>query len=207
MSIENEIFKEDCSYSSNKLDEFMNEHYESLANPVIKAFLKEDRHFRLFASAICFPTPENKKRLDTVFKMFFSEIRFLKYISKIIHYYSIDFDRVRRKYEDLYPLILDEPVNSDDNKTTFKDFIITEDYENEEKLTGDHSHLEDHIENKILFKAYKKLTTRQKEILQLAYIKDLTDTEIGKQLSISQQAVSKIHKKALSNLFKSMARG
>lgn len=45
-----------------------------------------------------------------------------------------------------------------------------------------------------------RLTDKQKEILYLAYVKRLTDTEIGIVLNKSQQAVSKTHKKALKNI-------
>ena len=48
--------------------------------------------------------------------------------------------------------------------------------------------------------ALYSLTEKQKQIINLVYIKGFSDTEIGQLLNISQQAVSKTHKKALKNI-------
>ncbi|MGE7692079.1 sigma factor-like helix-turn-helix DNA-binding protein [Lysinibacillus sp. NPDC097214] len=52
----------------------------------------------------------------------------------------------------------------------------------------------------ILHNALNSLTKKQKEFINLAYVEELSDTEIGLKLNKTQQAVSKTHKKALENM-------
>lgn len=62
--------------------------------------------------------------------------------------------------------------------------------------------LEDYIESPIIYKAVKTLTKKQKIILHYAYIKQYKVVEIAKLLGLSQQAVSKARKDAITRLRK-----
>lgn len=46
----------------------------------------------------------------------------------------------------------------------------------------------------------QQLTVKQKEVIDLAYVKGLSDTEIGKKLGKTQQAISKLHKNAFKKI-------
>src|SRR5690554_2777892 len=91
---------------------------QCIHNSLIKEFLSNDANFDLFVKAQKSPTNENMEKLDTAFKMFFSEIRFIKYLSKTIYFFSIDFDKFKRKYDRLYRLIMDQPLEEYDIKST-----------------------------------------------------------------------------------------
>ncbi|WP_376738452.1 sigma factor-like helix-turn-helix DNA-binding protein [Priestia aryabhattai] len=60
--------------------------------------------------------------------------------------------------------------------------------------------LEDYIENPSLYLSIKKLSSKQKKILYLAYIKDLKDVEIARYLNVSQQYITRTRNKTLLKL-------
>lgn len=68
--------------------------------------------------------------------------------------------------------------------------------ENEENATVDLLALKDTI---------KKLKPKEREIIQLRYFEEKTQTEIAKQVGVSQVQVSRIEKKALENIRREMS--
>jgi len=60
--------------------------------------------------------------------------------------------------------------------------------------------LEQHIQHPMLFKAIQSLNQRQQQILYLAYVLNISDTEISKKLNVTQQAVSKSKNNALAKV-------
>lgn len=127
----------------------------------------------------------------------YTEIKINKYISKIIYYESINFDKKERKIQSRFPLILDKPLMEQDESVTLKDIIPSE-YKVEYKVNS--MRIEDHIECPKLLQAIKKLTQRQREVIGLAYIVNLSDTDIAKKSGVSQQAITKIRRKSLEKL-------
>lgn len=189
-------------------DRYQEKHHKLLSNPVMKDFLKEEEHLRQFVQAICFPTNENKDRLNELFKQFYSEIRLIKYFSTILRNNSINYDKKQRKNKDRYPLILDQPVSyGDDDHMTLASLIPSENTAIVYMLTENSSHLEEYIDHPQLYRALKQLTPNQKKIIELAYVQELKDTEIAKLLGVSQQSISKTHKKALNRIRDYLERG
>lgn len=90
--------------------------------------------------------------------------------------------------------ILDKPVKEDGTYTLLD--LLT--FDDTEEINS--SRIEDHISNKQLYSAIQKLTDNQRQILSLAYVSCLNDSEIAEKLNKSQQAVSKSHKRALNKL-------
>ena len=178
-----------------------------LRNPLIKSFLRQDKNLELFKVANENPTGENIKKLDAAFKIFYSEIRFINYISKTIHFFSVDFDKFKRRYNKLYCLILDQPFEKQNSKTVIKDMISSVNTIEEELSIYDFIHFINWIENDKLYNAIKKLTNRQLEVLQLYFLEEKKDTEIAKLLGVTQQAISKICRVALLKLHRNMTGG
>ncbi|WP_228027595.1 sigma factor-like helix-turn-helix DNA-binding protein [Bacillus fonticola] len=83
---------------------------------------------------------------------------------------------------------------------TFKDQLIDPQSEVflDHLLDGDQ--IEGYLEDPILLRAILTLTPKQKEVVNFAYLKGLSDTEIATVLNKTQQAVSKVHKKALEKM-------
>ncbi len=67
-----------------------------------------------------------------------------------------------------------------------------------DQLGYDEKLLDNIVKKKMLKKAYKKLDSRQKEIISKRYFEDKTQMEIASELSISQAQVSRLEKSALS---------
>ncbi|HHY73636.1 MAG TPA: sigma-70 family RNA polymerase sigma factor [Bacillus bacterium] len=123
----------------------------------------------------------------------------LSYFSQYIYYFSINFDKSERKREERYMVILDKPIDDEENITLIDNIAVLETYD---YLTNS-KHIEDYIENVELIKKLRILSQHQKNILSMSYIDDLKDKEIAEILCISQQAVSKTRNKTLEKLRRS----
>lgn len=162
---------------------------------LIKEFLSISEHSALFDSYIQAPTKQKKDILDALFKAFYKKIRAISYLNKSIHFEAKKFDNRLRKDRSRFQLILDKP-SDEESDLTIVDLLIDEtsivSY-NEIPFKK----LEDYIQSPTLVKTIKKLTEKQKEILYLAYIKNMKDVEIAKHLCVSQQSVTKTKNIAL----------
>lgn len=173
-------------------------------NPLLKAFLKELDHLELYTQYCKSPNEWLKKLIDERFIQFYIRIRAIAYFSKIIYFTARHFDKERRKYEKRYALTLDSS-NSDGNgnrgegSNTLKEMIVDESASIRftENLTRE---LDQYIQHPILYKAIQSLNKRQQQILYLAYVLNISDTEISKKLNVTQQAVSKSKNNALAKV-------
>ena len=116
------------------------------------------------------------------------EKKFVSYISSLLHFNSINFDKKIRKYNERYPLIMEDVEESQ--------FGYVEGNAIELDLNG----LESQISDPALHKLFLKLSSREKEILNLTYVENKKDAEIAEKLRISQQSISKTRKNALNKL-------
>ncbi|WFR63964.1 sigma-70 family RNA polymerase sigma factor [Paenibacillus amylolyticus] len=129
-----------------------------------------------------------KKRITPEIKAH-HERKFVSYISSLLHFNSINFDKKIRKHNERNPLIMDD---IEENHIA---------YEDDEKLLGFHLHrLENQISDPNLHKFFLTLSEREKEILNLTYAEEKKDIEISQQLGVSQQSISKTRKNALRKL-------
>lgn len=174
-----------------KLVKFVRDNKSFLNNPLIKNFLSEKDNNQLFKKAICYPFLQNREALDQAFKEFYFSIRFTAYISSTLYFHGINIDKKIRQYKSRFPLHFENSINESTGYYS-KDYMQY--YENFDISPED---ILEHINDFTLYETIKNLNSNQKEILQLAYIKGLTDSEIGLLLEKSQQAVSKSHRKAL----------
>ncbi|WP_339257844.1 sigma-70 family RNA polymerase sigma factor [Paenibacillus sp. FSL R5-0713] len=128
-----------------------------------------------------------KKRITPEIKADY-ERKFVSYISSLLHFNSINFDKKIRKHHERNTLIMDDIEES---------HIAYED----EKLLGSHLHrLENQISDPNLHKFFLTLSEREKEILNLTYAEEKKDIEISQQFGVSQQSISKTRKNALKKL-------
>jgi len=165
---------------------------------VIKAFLKNNQNLNLYLKALNDPSRKHIQKLNQAFQFFYFEIRFRAYVSKNLYFYSINFDKKRKK-ECQSELTLDQPLKIDE-AVTFKDMMIAERNDPILFYIEQTNRIEERIENIHLYHAVKKLTYNQKSILYLAYAQNLSDTEIAIRLNKSQQAVSKARSRAIKKL-------
>ena len=162
---------------------------ELKGNLLFQSFIQEERHWASFMDAM--QDREALNRLNTLFRQYYTEIRFIAYVTKLIRYTAINFDRKRRLGHLRFPLTLDQPVGA---STAWIDLI-----ENP-KTNEETNSFEELFLDKSLFLAYSRLTGKQKEALDLFYRFEYSDTEIARESGISQQAISRRRKRALEKL-------
>lgn len=155
------------------------------------------------------PTKTNEKELDDKFKNHYTKIRFIKYMSTLIHFSAIEYDKKHNSYNKRYPLTLDQPLNSE-NETTMIDILVKHDQDIfndiQDKYT-DSENLTEYFECPYLILAINELKPKQKLILKYKYIDNLKNTEIARMFNDSPQNISKMIKKILKNLRKTVEEG
>lgn len=182
-----------------KIKKFEKENVEFLQNRLVSSFLKIPSNKNAYVETITNPTQENKEKLDTLFKQFYLKVRFISYISTTLKYNSINYDKHLRLIQFRYSTILDAPI-SNDREDTYQNLFANQENAfifDEAFLTAD---IKQQVTCPLLYKALSLLTEKQIEIINLAYVDGLSDTEIARVLNKTQQAISKTHKKALKNI-------
>lgn len=129
-----------------------------------------------------------------MFKLYYEKVRMDAYIFNLIKYYAIDFDKKIKKLNNRYLLSLDKPTIKDE-KLNLIDSIG-----NSIQFTTECKTLRDEITDEIIIRALNSLTDYQYKILDLIYVKNLTQKEIAALVNSSPQNISNIHKKALRKL-------
>ena len=166
---------------------------------IIDCFLSIKENQKLYQLYKEFPTKDNEKKLDNAFRNYFRKIRAISYLNKVIHFESKHFDKIFRRNNERYLLILDRPINTEENISVMSELL--EDYSSNNFVDEIYSeHLEDHFHSLDVINSIKNLTEKQKRILFMYFIKNLKDAEIAKVLKISQQAVSKTRNKAITKI-------
>jgi RNA polymerase sigma factor (sigma-70 family) len=181
-----------------KIEEFFYRNNEQVNNPIIKSFLSDSENLYLVQKAILYPTDSNKKLVDESFQSHYINVRKIKYVSNLIYFFSLDFDKKRRKLQKHTLLIIDKGL-SEEGGTTAKEQI--EDASNEKELNNIVGEgLFDNIGDEQLLKSLQKLTVRKLQILEMIYVKELSIKEIAQMLQTTPQNISNLHRKALNKL-------
>jgi len=167
-------------------------------NKLIEQFLSDEENKRMYQEYLKNPIDKNRRKVNLAFKKYYKEVRTISYLQKVIEFETKRLDKKQRIYEEKHWLILDKPVNDEKKNNLYEIIPDTSVTDNFEEIHFDH--LEDYFENPLILNALAKLTKRQKDILYLAFVKNLKDGEIAKQFVISQQAVTKTKNKALEKL-------
>ncbi|UTR05799.1 sigma-70 family RNA polymerase sigma factor [Alkalihalobacillus sp. LMS6] len=165
---------------------------------MIELFLKDDDHKQLFLTAQRYPTPMNRQALDDAFRHFFTRMKTVQYISKLIKGYSVDFDkRIRNQ-----PLVLslDDDGKTEDS-TSFLQMIQAGDVLTDvEKHIDEEGSITELFTNKQMTKAFTTLKNFQQSILIYSYFYGYQNKEIALILDMSEQRISYNKKRALALL-------
>ncbi|MGX4669835.1 sigma-70 family RNA polymerase sigma factor [Cerasibacillus sp. JNUCC 74] len=173
-----------------KVNKSIDENQKFLEHNVIKSFLSHKKYNQLFLETISYDE----------FKKYYVSIRFTAFISSTLYFNAINYDKRHRKTQNRYQLTLDKLLGVE-QELSFKDLIEDPYSEIEVDSILQSSDIRDYIVDPTLVKAIEKLTDKQKEVIDLAYVTRLSDTEIGAILGKSQQAISKLHKRALKSIY------
>lgn len=183
-------------------NKLLSKNKKKFTNPLINSFFESEENWDLLIRLKENPTKENREKLNESFKRHYFEIRFTSYLSQCIHFYAINYKNKQNKNSFRNLLTIDKTdENGVENKEKIADTIIV----TEEVNLGDD--VSNYIQNEKLYKLINALSIKQKEIINLRFLKGLNDTEIASKLGVSQQAVSKLRKKTLTSLRKAMEKG
>lgn len=183
------------------MNAFLKENKDFMENNIVKSFLQQEKNMSLFCDCICNSDNKSNKELDNKFKEFYFNIRFTTFVATTLYFNAVNFDKRYRKISKRHPLTVDKPIGGEEF-TSFKDYIADDNATIKVENFLHSSQIEDYIEDPILNDAIKVVSEKQKEVINLAYVYGLNDTEISKILGKSQQAISKLHKKALETIIK-----
>jgi len=178
---------------------FQEKHPIFFQQQIIQSFLQQPNCLSYVKKAVCFPTNENLKKVDEAFKEFYGKVRILTYLSNMIYYNAINYDRKIKKDKDREMLILDKPLKEDGEEgVTHKDVLCQTNSDLISAIAGET--ISEHVEEKDLFEAIQTLTSKQQEIINYKYIFGLKNKEIAEMLGNSPQNISAIHQRALRKL-------
>jgi RNA polymerase sigma factor (sigma-70 family) len=185
------------------IKEFEKNNLELINSSVFKSFRSSKENLEVYEKAICEPNEKTLKKLEQSFKEHYFKLRFTSYLATSIHYNAVNFDKKERKIKNRNQLILNQ-MNKDESNLSLMELVPDNSRVNqpEEAFEDGLDRIEEIMSDELLVEAISLLTNNQKEIIKLAYINGLKDTEIGEILNKSQQAVSKSHRKALEILRK-----
>ena len=181
-----------------KIEDFFYRNNEQVNNPIIKSFLSDSQNLYLVQKAILYPTDINRKLVDESFQSHYVNVRKTKYVSNLIYFFSLDFDKKRRRLRKRSLLILDKGLSEKDGKTAIERIEDASNETEPDNIVGEG--LLDNIEDEQLLKSLQKLTVKQLQILEMIYVKELSIKEIAQTLQTTPQNISNLHRKALNKL-------
>ncbi|MDA1477758.1 sigma-70 family RNA polymerase sigma factor [Bacillus changyiensis] len=177
------------------LRSFLEENRDKLEEPIIALFLKKKENFSLLKDVINNPTYENKEELDQAFRNHYYNVKVINYVSKLIHFYSIDYDKRISADKKRTPIYFEATENPE--KLYFN---LQSDHKTENIFEETQTALEEMITNQSLYHALQTLNKTQKKVIELIYLNELRNKEIANILNLSEQMVSYYHRTALRKL-------
>lgn len=181
-----------------ELNHYLKNNKEFFEEPIIKRFFANSSHIHLLKKVIENKDTKANKELNERFTIFFLYYRLINYVGTLSRNYSIDFDKKVNTQNNRYLLNLDAPVHN--TGITILDLTKSNDTSVSEQVIEKSQKLSEKIGDKSLYKAFHTLSNKQKEILELTFIYDLTQKEIASYFGNSPQNISKMKKKAITNL-------
>ncbi|WP_067727060.1 RNA polymerase sigma factor [Oceanobacillus damuensis] len=192
--------EDQCEYSWAR--KYINDNELIFRNNLLQSFLQNKENWSLLEQSIRFSSPEAKKALDKAFREHLAEIRLISQLSNDLRRHAIRFDQKFKRDRKRQLLILDQPMEDEDNSNVSIMDLIYDQHAlpvDQEAFANDYR-LESNIGNPALYHAIRSITPRQKYILELSYLFNMSDTEIAAKEGVSQQSISKTRKTALSNV-------
>ena len=165
---------------------------EIIENKLVVSFLDDTDNRELFENYQKKNSDAIKSELDERFKVYYQKYRLISYFIKVLHYESIHFDKKFNLYNKRYQLATAQ--------TGGAELICEQNFNQFYEYHSSSLSFQDHLTSEELYKSFNQLTEKQKNIITLSYLHQMTDTEIAKSLGISQQSVYKTRKSAIRKL-------
>lgn len=171
-----------------------------MKNKLLESFLSNPESNKLYKNYLIYPTEENKQIVEDRFKLHAKKIKILSYFSKVLFFEAQHFDKKIRDNSNKSQLIIDSENFNEDS--IFLDSLILN---NEiptfvDTIGNAPDELENLFEDKQLYKIISELSSKNKDLLYLLYVKELSESEVAKILGVTIQAVNKRKNKLLSKI-------
>lgn len=172
-------------------------------NPLLRRFLQDPDNQRLYETVFAHGREQDRLELETRFAEHFFEMRFLGYVRKHLHFEALHLLRKNRSRSQREPLVLNADAFSEDGSGIERLDLLEDPGERvEERVVERTEELGNLTGHGPLHEALFKLTDKQQLVLDLLYVRQLTEQEAGDRLGVSQQAVNKIKRQSLHRLRK-----
>lgn len=152
---------------------------------ILNSFLTIEQNKKLYEE---YKVSFDKKKLcvlDNEFEKFYSKIVLVSYFSKALHFAAQKYDQGIRRYKCFEEELLERN----------EDVIYRDSYNVHEP-----DNIANYVEDKDISVSITNLKDRQKQILYLHFVREMTEAEIASVLNISQQAVNKAKNKAIDEI-------
>jgi len=152
---------------------------------ILNSFLTIEQNKKLYEE---YKVSFDKKKLDVLeneFEKFYSKIVLVSYFSKALHFAAQKYDQGIRKYKRFEDKLFER----------YEDVFYIDDYKEHEP-----DDIANYVEDKDISESIANLKERQKQILYLHFVREMTEAEIASVMNISQQAVNKAKNKAIDEI-------
>lgn len=172
------------------------------SHPIIKSFLELNENQEMFQKVISEPSIENANALDLAFKLFFYEIRLIKYMTNLIKHYAMDIVKKYRRHFKSHLYIIDRDTQSDESFSLAEYFAVDHASDPARLYEYNCSDFLECIGNSKLKDAIKGLSRKQIKVLELFYIRGLDNQSVAMYFNETNQNISKMHNRTLAKLYK-----
>lgn len=180
------------------LNNYISKNKELFQQPIIKQFFSEKDNKKLLVHFVK-GNARSKEKLDSKFRSFYYQAKVISYIANLIHFYSIDYDKKVNQISSRFPLVMDKSISKNqDDSLKIVDLIHKEEVNYEEEFEC--KRLENIVTDETICKSIHTLTEKQKDVLELVYIRGYTPKEVAELYGDSKQNISNIKSKALRKI-------
>ncbi|MCM3324808.1 RNA polymerase subunit sigma-70 [Cytobacillus kochii] len=176
---------------NDKVQLYLNNKERAYSHPIIKEFFLDKSNKELLDLFLNQPSEDTARLLDEKFKIFYFNAKVSKYVSKLIRFYSIDFDKRVNKQRNRYQLQKEDASDVFDTQVN---------HQVEELYPPTKSSLEEVISDEGLLKGFEILTEKQFSVLEFLYVYEFSNKEIAFLFDDTPQNISNLHKKSLKKL-------
>ncbi|MEK4277691.1 sigma factor-like helix-turn-helix DNA-binding protein [Paenibacillus sp. FSL R7-0026] len=169
-------------------------------NQVLARFFENPLHVSAFMAYVRAPIEKNFLFVSNLFREHFFNIRFVKYLSSLISFATIDYHRSYGKHLLRNQLIFDVPAGNEGDMSLGEFVSLQQQPPDNMSFILTPEQFCESIEHNALFKAFSTISDRQKEVITLVYAVGLLDSEIAHIFGVSQQAITKSRISALRKM-------
>ncbi|HWO76457.1 MAG TPA: sigma factor-like helix-turn-helix DNA-binding protein [Bacillus sp. (in: firmicutes)] len=124
----------------------------------------------------------------------------MKYIATLAQQFSNEYDQKCREQKERYQLLIDKPSENEDDVYPIIDYLSYKQQTSKDDVFNTDHTLLDLAEDETLYNSLKKLTNKERKVLEFIFIYQLKQVEISDLFGDTPQNIGKIKKRALKKI-------